>query len=165
MVSVAWAQAAGESPFDGLGMLLPFVLVFVVFYFLLIRPQQKKVKAHQQKLSTIAKGDDVVTGGGFYGRVLKAEGDDLLVRLGEGTEGRVLRSTVMDKLEKGESPVKMKASSPKKGAKKGDKASEQESAEETGEEKGEEKPKRVSKKKEKPEAAVEKGDEGSSEDA
>jgi preprotein translocase subunit YajC len=161
MVSVAWAQAAGESPFDGLGMLLPFVLVFVVFYFLLIRPQQKKVKAHQQKLSTIAKGDDVVTGGGFYGRVLKADGDDLLVRLGEGTEVRVLRSTVMDKLEKGESPVKMKASSPKKGAKKGDKVS----AEEKGEEKGEEKPKRVSKKKEKPEAAVEKGDEGSSEDA
>jgi preprotein translocase subunit YajC len=161
MVSVAWAQAAGESPFDGLGMLLPFVLVFVVFYFLLIRPQQKKVKAHQQKLSTIAKGDDVVTGGGFYGRVLKAEGDDLLVRLGEGTEGRVLRSTVMDKLEKGESPVKMKASSPKKGARAGDKALEKVSAEE----KGEEKPKRVSKKKEKPEAAVEKGDEGSSEDA
>ena len=115
MVSVAWAQAAGESAFGGFEVLLPMVLVFVVFYFLLIRPQQRKVKAHQEKLSSIVKGDEILTGGGFYGKVVKAEGDDLWVRLAEGMEVQILRSTVMDRLEKGtiKAPAKKKTDASK----------------------------------------------------
>ena len=71
-VSDAWAQTAGggltDSPLFGM---VPFILIFVVFYFLLIRPQQKKQKALQQMIRDLKKGDKVVTNGGIYGTITK----------------------------------------------------------------------------------------------
>lgn len=71
-VSDAWAQSAGggltDSPLFGM---VPFILIFVVFYFLLIRPQQKKQKALQQMIRDLKKGDRIVTNGGIYGTIIK----------------------------------------------------------------------------------------------
>src|SRR5260221_13758798 len=74
---------------------LPLVLIFVVFYFLLIRPQQKRAKEHKTMLSALRRGDRVVTGGGIIGTVAKGIGDDeVTVDIAEGTRVRVLRSTI-----------------------------------------------------------------------
>src|SRR5260221_6696097 len=74
---------------------LPLVLIFVVFYFLLIRPQQKRAKEHKTMLSALRRGDRVVTGGGIIGTVAKVIGDDeVTVDIAEGTRVRVLRSTI-----------------------------------------------------------------------
>jgi preprotein translocase subunit YajC len=69
--AMAAPQAGGESGSGGslVSMLLPLVLMFVIFYFLLIRPQQKKAKEHQTMLDAIQKGDEVITSGGIYGTV------------------------------------------------------------------------------------------------
>ncbi|MEE8272187.1 MAG: preprotein translocase subunit YajC [Alphaproteobacteria bacterium] len=75
--------------------LLPIVLIFVVFYFLLIRPQQTRMKAHKEMLANVRRGDRVVTGGGIIGRVVKVGGDDdVSVEIAEGVRVKVLRSTI-----------------------------------------------------------------------
>jgi len=76
LVSPAFAQAAGGSSVGGLEAILPLVLIFVVFYFLLIRPQQKKMKQHKATLLSIRRGDTVVTGGGIVGKVTKVSDSD-----------------------------------------------------------------------------------------
>ncbi len=63
--------------------LVPFALIFLVFYFLLIRPQQKKAKEHKQMLAGLRKGDAVITAGGMYGRIVEVDGDLMVVDLGE----------------------------------------------------------------------------------
>ena len=68
-ISEAWAQAGGAGGSDFLVQLFPLILIFVVFYFLLIRPQQAKVKAQREMLSGVKRGDRVVTGGGIIGLV------------------------------------------------------------------------------------------------
>jgi preprotein translocase subunit YajC len=74
---------------------LPLVLIFVVFYFLLIRPQQKKLKEHKGMLEALRRGDRVVTGGGIIGTIVKINADDeLVVEIAEGVRVRVLRSTI-----------------------------------------------------------------------
>ena len=70
---------AGGNPIMGL---MPLILMFVIFYFLLIRPQQKKAKQHREMLANIKKGDKVLTAGGIYGRVLEVDGDVLTVDIG-----------------------------------------------------------------------------------
>lgn len=70
MISPAWAQmAAGDAP-SPIVNLLPLLLIFVVFYFLLIRPQQTKAKEHSAMLSNLKRNDDVITSGGIYGKVV-----------------------------------------------------------------------------------------------
>jgi preprotein translocase subunit YajC len=82
---------------------LPLVLIFVVFYFLLIRPQQKRAKDHKTMLSGLRRGDRIITGGGFIGTVAKVVGDDeVLVDLAENTRVRVLRSTITSVLARTE---------------------------------------------------------------
>lgn len=104
-VSTAFAQAAG-APAGGGDMVmsfLPLVLIFVVFYFLLIRPQQKRMKEHKAMLDAVRRGDRVVTGGGIIGTVTKVEqGDEMQVEIAEGVRVRVLRSTVSAVLAKTE---------------------------------------------------------------
>jgi preprotein translocase subunit YajC len=80
---------------------MPFVLVIVIFYLLVIRPQNKKYKAHQQMLSAIDKGDKVVTSGGIVGKVVKtdAEDDVLHVEIAEKTVIRVKRSFIAERVE------------------------------------------------------------------
>jgi preprotein translocase subunit YajC len=96
------AQAAPGAG-DFIGMILPLVLIMGVFYFLLIRPQQKKAKEHQAMLSKVAKGDTVVTHGGLIGKVTKIVDDnEIQVEIGENVKVRVLRGGIHDVRAKGE---------------------------------------------------------------
>lgn len=86
----------------GLEALLPLVLIFVVFYFLLIRPQQKKMKQHKEMLNNIRRGDRIVTGGGIMGEVTKVNDGELTVEIAENVKVKVQRelvSTVVSKTE------------------------------------------------------------------
>jgi preprotein translocase subunit YajC len=106
-VTPAYAQAAGAPAMgDFVGMILPLVLIMGVFYFLLIRPQQRKMKEHQDLISKVSRGDTVVTSGGLIGKVVKVTDDkELLVEIGENVKVRVLRQGLTDVRAKGE-PVK-----------------------------------------------------------
>jgi preprotein translocase subunit YajC len=103
LISTAYAQGLGGL-FDGSNAMvqfLPLVLIFVVFYFLLIRPQQKKAKDHRGMLESLRRGDRVVTGGGIIGtvnRVVSAE--EVEIDIATGTRVRVVRSTITNVLAK-----------------------------------------------------------------
>ncbi len=106
--STAYAQAASGTSIGGFDIvqIAPLVLIFVVFYFLLIRPQQKKAKEHKTMLSALRRGDRVVTGGGILGSVSKVQGDEeVVVEIAEGVRVRVLRSTITAVLSKTEPAV------------------------------------------------------------
>lgn len=97
LISEAYAQAAGAGASGGAGMLVqfaPLVLIFVVFYFLLIRPQQKRAKEHRDMLGNLRRGDRVVTGGGIVGTVQKVADDELTIEIAENVRVKVIRSTV-----------------------------------------------------------------------
>jgi preprotein translocase subunit YajC len=100
-VTPAYAQGTGAGP-DMLISILPFVLIFVIMYFLIIRPQRAQVKKRGEMLAAIRRGDTVVTGGGLVGKVTKASDAELEVDLGGGTKVTALRSTIMDVRVKGE---------------------------------------------------------------
>jgi preprotein translocase subunit YajC len=99
LISPAYAQAAGGDA-GGLLSFLPLVLIFAVFYFLLIRPQQKKMKQHREMIGNIRRNDRVVTGGGIIGKVTKVvDGEDkveveiannVVVQVARGTIGEVI---------------------------------------------------------------------------
>ena len=92
-ISPAYAQAGDAG--GGFATILPLVLIFAVFYFLLIRPQQKKAKVHREMLGAISRGDRVITGGGIMGKVTKVVNDqELAVEIAEGIKVRVQRSMV-----------------------------------------------------------------------
>ena len=94
-ISPAFAQTAGAGGADAFQAFMPLILIFVVFYFLLIRPQQKKMKQHREMLAAIRRGDKVITGGGILGTVSKVENDDeLTVEIAKDVKVRVQRSTV-----------------------------------------------------------------------
>jgi preprotein translocase subunit YajC len=97
------AAAAGgaESMFGSLGQLLPLVLMFVVLYFIMIRPQMKRQKEHKAMIDALAKGDEVVVAGGLIGRVAKMGESLLSVELATGVEVEVQRSAVVQELPKG----------------------------------------------------------------
>ena len=104
-VSPAYAQAAGgiAGSLGALEQFLPLVLIFVVFYFLLIRPQQKKMKQHKEMLGQLRRGDRVVTAGGIIGTVNKLVNDtEVSVEIAEGVRVRVLRGTITEVLSKTE---------------------------------------------------------------
>jgi len=103
-ISEAWAQAGGAGGSDFLVQLFPLILIFVVFYFLLIRPQQAKVKAQREMLSGVKRGDRVVTGGGIIGLVTKVISDnEIQVELAEGVRVRIIKQTITDIVTRGES--------------------------------------------------------------
>ena len=103
-ISQAWAQGAGGGSGDFLVQLFPLVLIFVVFYFLLIRPQQSKMKQQREMLSGVKRGDRVVTGGGIIGLVIKVIGDnELQMELAEGVRVRIMKQTITDIMTRGES--------------------------------------------------------------
>ena len=105
LISEAWAQAGGGSGGgDFLVQLFPLILIFVVFYFLLIRPQQAKVTAQREMLSGVKRGDRVVTGGGIIGLVTKVISDnEIQVELAEGVRVRIIKQTITDIVSRGES--------------------------------------------------------------
>lgn len=106
-ISPAYAQAAGDAGgAGGLEAMFPLVLIFVVFYFLLIRPQQKKAKEHKAMLEAVRRGDKVVTGGGIIGTVTKVVDDhEVTVEIADGIKVRVQRALIATVLTKTE-PVK-----------------------------------------------------------
>lgn len=99
-ISPAYAQVGAPGGFD-LGIFVPLILIFVVFYFLLIRPQQKKVKQHREMVAGLRRNDRIVTAGGLIGTIAKVvDENELLVELAEGVRVRVVRSTVAEVLSK-----------------------------------------------------------------
>jgi preprotein translocase subunit YajC len=75
---------------------MPFLLIFVIMYFLIIRPQQKRLKTHREMVAALRRGDTVVTGGGLVGKVTKVDEDELQVELAQGMKVKVIRSTITD---------------------------------------------------------------------
>jgi len=111
LISPAFAQ--GTSPLGGesgmLMSLLPFVLIFVIMYFLILRPQQKRVKQHQEMVKNVRRGDTVITNGGLIGKVTKVIDDDQIeIEIADDVRIRQLRTMLSDVRAKGE-PVKDEA--------------------------------------------------------
>ena len=100
LISPAYAQAGGAPGGFDLISLMPLLLIFVVFYFLLIRPQQKKMKQHRDMVAGLKRGDRVLTAGGIIGSVVKVEDAELLVEIAKDVRVRVARSTISDVLSK-----------------------------------------------------------------
>lgn len=104
-VSPAYAQAAASAGglAGGVEAFLPLVLIFVVFYFLMIRPQQKRMKAHKEMLGALRRGDRVVLGGGIMGQVAKVTSDtEVQVEIADGVKVRVVRSAIQEVVSKTE---------------------------------------------------------------
>ena len=100
LITPAWAQGdAGAG--SGLIGILPMILIFVVFYFLLIRPQQKRAKEHRNMVANLAKGDEVVTNGGTLGKILEVDENFLTVEVAEGVQIKVQRAAVSQMMPKG----------------------------------------------------------------
>ncbi len=111
LISPAFAQAGADAgSAAGLAQFVPLVLIFVIFYFLLVRPQQKKMKDHKAVLEAIRRGDRIVTNGGIVGLVTKviAEERQLEVEISDGVRVKVMRDMVNTVLSKTE-PVSEKA--------------------------------------------------------
>jgi preprotein translocase subunit YajC len=101
LISTAYAQGTGLLDQSALIQFLPLVLIFIVFYFLLIRPQQKKAKDQRAMLDALRRGDRVVTGGGILGTVSKVVSpEEVEVDIAPGVRVKVLRSTITSVLAK-----------------------------------------------------------------
>ena len=97
-ISMLMVQAAPAGEPGGTAQILmgilPWLLIFVIFYVLMIRPQQRRVKQHQETIAAVKKGDDVVTAGGIRGRVTKVADDEVEVEIASGVRVRVVKSTL-----------------------------------------------------------------------
>ena len=102
MLNFAFAQSAASQQPSMIASFMPLILIFIIFYFLLIRPQQKKAKEHKTLLESIKRGDKILTGGGIIGKVIKAEQTELTVEISNKVDIKILRSTVADVLRKKE---------------------------------------------------------------
>lgn len=110
-ISPAFAQGIGGADGNMLMSLLPFILIFVIMYFLILRPQQKKAKQHQEMVKNLRRGDTVITSGGLIGKVTKVVDDEQVeVEIADGVRVRQLRQMMADVRAKGE-PVKDEAAS------------------------------------------------------
>jgi preprotein translocase subunit YajC len=108
LITPAYAQAAVTDN-NMLVSLLPFVLIFVIMYFLILRPQQKRAKQHQDMVKNVRRGDTVITSGGLIGKVTKVVDDDQVeIELADGVRVRQMRQMISDVRAKGE-PVKEEA--------------------------------------------------------
>ncbi len=102
LVTPAYAQAAGGGAAGGLLGFVPIILIFVIMYFLMIRPQQKKLKDHRAMVEALRRGDQVVTSGGMIGKVVKVGDAELEVELAPNVKVRVVRNTIAQVLSKTE---------------------------------------------------------------
>ena len=98
MITPAFAQsAAAPGGSDILVQMLPFVLIFIIMYFLLIRPQQKRVKAHQEMIKNVRRGDTVVLNSGMIGKVTKVIDDnEAEVEIADNVKVKVIKSMIAD---------------------------------------------------------------------
>jgi len=99
LISPAYAQGVAQG--DAFGFFLPMVVIFVAFYFLLIRPQQKRQKAHTALISALSTGDEVVTAGGILGKVTAVSEHYATLQIADDVEVKVQKSTVSAVVPKG----------------------------------------------------------------
>ena len=102
LLAAAAAPSAGASFFI---QTIPLVLVFVIFWFLLIRPQQKRMREHQAQISAVKKGDRVVTGGGLIGKVTKVTDTEVEVELAQGVRVNAVKSTLTQVVDPSSKPA------------------------------------------------------------
>jgi len=101
LAQTAPAAGAGGSPEGGLMGFIPLMLIFVLFYFLLIRPQAKRAKEHKQMVEALSKGDEVVTNGGVLGRINEVGDSFISVEIADGVVVKLQRSAVASLVPKG----------------------------------------------------------------
>jgi preprotein translocase subunit YajC len=101
LISNAYAQAAAAGPMDGAMQFMPIILMFVVLYFLMIRPQQKKAKEHRALLEALSKGDEVITNSGIGGRITKVGDEFVTVEIAENVQIQMQKGAVVVVLPKG----------------------------------------------------------------
>jgi len=100
--SPAFAQATGAATTGAPGGMaavigfLPYIAIFAIFYFLLIRPQQQRLKAHRAMVDAVQRGDEVVTGGGIIGKVTKVDGAEVEVEVATGVKVKLMKGTLAD---------------------------------------------------------------------
>jgi preprotein translocase subunit YajC len=102
------AASAAADPNSGSALLigiLPWLLIFVIFYVLLIRPQQKRAREHATAIAAIKKGDEVITGGGIRGKVTKVTDEEAEVEIAQGVRIRVVKGTISQVLAKSAKPA------------------------------------------------------------
>ena len=98
MTGIAWAAEAAAPAASGAAMFsqfVPLILIFLVFYFLLIRPQQKKTKEHQNYLANLKRGDKVITGGGIYGQITGLTDNVVTLEVADGVRIKVSRTAIL----------------------------------------------------------------------
>ena len=97
-----YAAGAGAAPGGpaAIAQFIPLILIFVVFYFLLIRPQQKKAKQHREMLQALKKGDEVITAGGIIGKIVGVTDEFLTLEIAENIKIKVVRSFISNKVNK-----------------------------------------------------------------
>ena len=100
LISDAFAQAGGDAG-GSLFSLLPLVVIFVLFYFLLIRPQQKRAKQHKEMVAALSKGEEVVTNGGLLGKVTDVDDNFISLEISSGLTVKVQRQSVSQVMPKG----------------------------------------------------------------
>jgi preprotein translocase subunit YajC len=100
LISPAYAQAASPGGGDFFVSLLPLILIFAVFYFLLIRPQQRKMKDHRALIDGLKRGDQVLTSGGIIGKITKVDETTVTVEIAKEVQVQVQRSTIADIINK-----------------------------------------------------------------
>jgi preprotein translocase subunit YajC len=96
----AWAEAAAP-PSGGFMSLVPLILLFLVFYFLLIRPQTKRAKEHKKMIETLAKGDEIVTNGGLLGKITELGDNFVVIEIALNTEVKLQRHAIAAIMPKG----------------------------------------------------------------
>jgi preprotein translocase subunit YajC len=107
LITPAFAQGAPAGSGDMILQFVPFVLIFVIMWFLIIRPQQRRVKEHREMVNNVRRGDTVVTTGGIVGKVTRAADDatELEVEIADGVKVKLVRGMIAEVRTKGE-PVK-----------------------------------------------------------
>jgi preprotein translocase subunit YajC len=111
LITPAYAQFGGAGANSTILQFMPLILIVVIMYFLILRPQQRKVKQHQEMIKALRRGDTVVTNGGLVGKVTKVVDDDQIeVEISDGVRVRQMRAMVTDVRAKGE-PVKEESAS------------------------------------------------------
>ena len=109
MTGFAYAQAAQDTFGMLNSLLIPTMLIIGIMYFLMIRPQQKRLKDHQAMVAAVRSGDTVVTSGGIIGKVAKVDDQELQIEIAEGVKIKILRSTISEVRGKGEAATSPKA--------------------------------------------------------
>jgi preprotein translocase subunit YajC len=100
-IAEAWAQEAPVSAASGFASMVPLILIFVIFYFLLLRPQIKRAKEHKQMVGSLSKGDEVITNGGLLGRITKLDESFASIEIAEGVVVKIQRNAIASMVPKG----------------------------------------------------------------